>query len=294
MTSRTQPDRQASPSQTNGTSRTGDTSNTGAPRASVTGGAQTAETESADTARNRTSSRTADIKRTSTGRSADTGRAGRTRTIADTTPAPDGTNDQSKPADSRQSPTPTPSDNPILPHKEKTEESPVPGKSSEADKPSGQAPSPKGSTPLTPSDKTSNPIAPLSGSAAGPVWQSTPDKPWLMRGGVIQPRTGCAVGSSPLSDCFPDTNLALAMAQTLHGNTNVSQTLTSTDITTTNILNLNNKGISNIEGLQRFTRLTSLDLGSNDLRDGSLAPLGTGSLTLLARLCLDQNHLTDL
>ncbi|RBP97632.1 hypothetical protein CRD60_05150, partial [Bifidobacterium aemilianum] len=42
------------------------------------------------------------------------------------------------------------------------------------------------------------------------------------------------------------------------------------------------------------TRLTSLDLGSNDLRDGSLAPLGTGSLTLLARLCLDQNHLTDL
>ncbi|RBP97790.1 hypothetical protein CRD60_04125 [Bifidobacterium aemilianum] len=50
--------------------------------------------------------------------------------------------------------------------------------------------------------------------------------------------------SSPISNCFPDTNLAKAMAQALHGNTNVAQTLTTTDITNTTTLNLNNKNIT--------------------------------------------------
>ncbi|RBP97180.1 hypothetical protein CRD60_08175, partial [Bifidobacterium aemilianum] len=59
-------------------------------------------------------------------------------------------------------------------------------------------------------------------------------------------------------------------------------------------LHLSHNQINDITGLDTLTNLTQLDLGSNNLDNTHLAPLGTGSLTKLQKLWLDHNHLTDL
>ncbi|WP_161522196.1 InlB B-repeat-containing protein, partial [Bifidobacterium aemilianum] len=92
---------------------------------------------------------------------------------------------------------------------------------------------------------------------------------------------------------MPDPNLAKAVAEALHGvgTDPDTTTITSADLATTS-LNLNGKHIANLYGIQAFTKLTKLDLGSNDITD--VSPLGTGSLSKLRKLWLDQNHITDL
>ncbi|RBP97184.1 hypothetical protein CRD60_08130, partial [Bifidobacterium aemilianum] len=126
-----------------------------------------------------------------------------------------------------------------------------------------------------------------------PVWQSTPDKPWLMRGG-LQPRSGCTIDSSPVSDCFPDPNLALAMAQALHGNTNLAQTLTTADTNRTVPLRLSNKGIGNVEGLRYFTKVTELYLDHNHITDISpLLRLQNNDTLALTKLDLGSNQLDN-
>ncbi|RBP97276.1 hypothetical protein CRD60_07555, partial [Bifidobacterium aemilianum] len=59
-------------------------------------------------------------------------------------------------------------------------------------------------------------------------------------------------------------------------------------------LHLSHNQINDITTIKDLTNLTELDLGSNNLDNTHLAPLGTGSLTKLNKLWLDHNHITDL
>ncbi len=108
---------------------------------------------------------------------------------------------------------------------------------------------------------------------------------------------------------FPDPGLEAAIREAINKPTG---DIYECDLEGLTALNANNRGISNLEGLQYCTRLVSLALGGNDIRD--LSPLAglvnlnslylgnskinniesLSSLTSLTRLDLDFNYITDI
>lgn len=98
----------------------------------------------------------------------------------------------------------------------------------------------------------------------------------------------CSVGTSTIADCFPDSNLASRMAQTLgKGATDV---FTSADSRFSSSLSLNRAGIRSLDGIQQMTEVTFINLSDNSITD--ISPLS--SMTQLTNLNLNNNQITDL
>ena len=98
--------------------------------------------------------------------------------------------------------------------------------------------------------------------------------------------TTCQDGAC-VESYFVDPNLEAAIREAIN---KPEGEITEEDFLDNNCLNLNNKGITNLMGLERFTGITCLLLNENQITD--LSPLS--SLTNLQRLELLSNRITDI
>ncbi len=96
------------------------------------------------------------------------------------------------------------------------------------------------------------------------------------------------VNPTPINQVFPDAAMAAAVAGKL--SKSVSDSVTQTELDTITILT-QKSGVSNLEGMQYLTQLTSLDLGNNQTIT-SIAPLA--GLTNLTNLSLFNNQVSDI
>ncbi|WEV52861.1 leucine-rich repeat domain-containing protein [Bifidobacterium sp. ESL0704] len=170
-----------------------------------------------------------------------------------------------------------------------------------------------------------NSSAPAAQQSEHPAKQTTPSKQTTTQNVSKQadsqqtatpenaPQAGnCAIGQSTIAQCFPDPNLAKAIAAQEKARTTSTFTQYMVDHTTK--LDLKGKSISSIEGLQLFTNLghgikpkaqtivrggstgdinpaaTELDLSGNDLTDVS----SLAGLTNLQTLNLSNNRISDI
>ncbi|RBP97721.1 hypothetical protein CRD60_05680 [Bifidobacterium aemilianum] len=83
--------------------------------------------------------------------------------------------------------------------------------------------------------------------------------------GTIVNKPVCRPGVNTIAECFPDTNMANAMAQALGKTTNDLVTPTMQQNTTS--LDLGNKNIENVEGIQTFYNLQKVWLDHNRITD---------------------------
>lgn len=101
----------------------------------------------------------------------------------------------------------------------------------------------------------------------------------------VQP---CTLNTSSIADCFPDPNLASAIAKVFNKIT--TDVFTSADSQISGSLSLRRNSIKNLEGIQKLTRVTDIDLAFNSI--SNITPLS--SMTQLNKLNLNQNKLSDL
>ncbi len=87
---------------------------------------------------------------------------------------------------------------------------------------------------------------------------------------------------------FPDSNLKSAVLEFLGKNSDDEVTINEAE--SVKFLNLSNKGITNLEGLQYFKNLNHLQLDQNEIKD--LTALST--LTNLQILALSDNYIEDI
>jgi uncharacterized repeat protein (TIGR02543 family) len=117
----------------------------------------------------------------------------------------------------------------------------------------------------------------------------------------------CTPDVSTIAQCFPDPNLAFLVAHTAgahdddgDGNPDADQPLTKHDIASITDLTVNDLGdgdydsstdfgITNLQGIENLTNLTSLDLSHNQISD--VSPLA--KLTKLTDLDLSWNQISD-
>lgn len=106
---------------------------------------------------------------------------------------------------------------------------------------------------------------------------------------------GCIIGKTSITSCFPDKTLADAVAYAQADHPGVNTTFTQAMIDNTTQLSHSDDGtgryaIKDLTGLQRLTKLTSLDLSNNQISD--LSPLS--GLTNLRSLNLSHNRISDI
>lgn len=89
------------------------------------------------------------------------------------------------------------------------------------------------------------------------------------------------------SETFPDENLAQAVADSL-GKT-VNDQINQFDIDNTTFLWINQRGISDLSGIEHFINLDILDISNNQIKD--INPLS--NLINLSRLYIDNNQIND-
>lgn len=103
-----------------------------------------------------------------------------------------------------------------------------------------------------------------------------------------QTQTSCSLDNNTIEECFPDPKLASAVAAML--NKSETAVFTTADSQIDSSVNLNRAGISNLEGIQLFTRVTNLVLDNNKITD--ISPLA--SMTQLTSLSLGTNTISDI
>jgi uncharacterized repeat protein (TIGR02543 family) len=123
-------------------------------------------------------------------------------------------------------------------------------------------------------DMVADSWADASAKPVTPTKPTTPTKP-----------VTCTPNASTIAQCFPDPNLAKAVAQA--ANHDVGQPLTKHDIAS--ITGLGGGSISNLQGIENLTSLTRLGLAGNQV--SNIAPLS--KLTNLTLLDLGGNRVSD-
>ncbi|BDR52164.1 hypothetical protein KIM372_00710 [Bombiscardovia nodaiensis] len=85
----------------------------------------------------------------------------------------------------------------------------------------------------------------------------------------LQPRSSCVASVSTFRQCFPDINLASAMADNF--GKGLDDVILIEFASSTSIINLNSKGISDLTGLDQFMGVEHLSLSGNNITD--ISPL---------------------
>lgn len=98
----------------------------------------------------------------------------------------------------------------------------------------------------------------------------------------------CTVGTSTISDCFPDANMAMAVSRNLSKAT--TDVFTLADSQLSGSLTLNSARIRDIDGVQEFTQVTDLNISGNQVEDIS----ALAAMTQLTRLNLNNNKISDI
>jgi hypothetical protein len=94
----------------------------------------------------------------------------------------------------------------------------------------------------------------------------------------------------PISELFPDANLAKAIAEELHKNEDTSALVSLEDLATIENINLNGKGIQDLTGIEHLINVLSLNLNNNEIQN--VNPLS--NLNRLQFLLLNNNQIGDI
>ncbi|BDR52225.1 hypothetical protein KIM372_01320 [Bombiscardovia nodaiensis] len=136
----------------------------------------------------------------------------------------------------------------------------------------------------TPSNDESKHAVPTPQAKQDPTPKLTP------LGGGAQPYS-CVIGASTFTQCFPDPQVASAVASNRYKTP--SDTITNADITSITLIDISARGTVSLEGCQQLTELQSITLSGN-FASVDLTPLSTLSKLRYLRVVCGLTTMTAL